>query len=162
MTAQEQAEWLSGSIGSYNATDLNRVESAVQFLSESLANLPQTIRTYAESLGVAWDAFYDVPYDPNGYTVTTKTDWAIPDIPNETSMTRYLNNVVLLRSALTFDTDTLPAEMSGLSTAEANAIEQVLLDLNTAIQELLDLKETYIRNASLAWFYSGEIYAGEV
>ena len=44
-----------------------------------------------------------------------------------------------------------PGSMAGLTYTEANSIEQILLDL-----------DTLLTNAALAWYQSGEIYAGEV
>lgn len=65
---------------------------------------------------------------------------------------RYLNNISVLRSALTLPEDTaaVPADMAGLTVEEANAIEDILVSI-----------EVWIRNMMQAWFYSGEIYSGE-
>lgn len=162
MTTAEQTQWLDGLKGAYNATDLNRVESAVLYLSNALADLPTVISDYAASKGVAWDSIYNVPYDPTAYTVTTKTDWRHTDIPLPSDMVRYLANIVLLRSALNFNTVDLPPDMDNLTYTEANAIERVLFDLDGAINALQTLLIGYINNAALAWFYSGEVYSGEV
>lgn len=162
MTAAEQTQWLDGLKGAYNATDLNRVESAVLYLSNALGALPTAISDYAASKGVAWDSIYNVPYDPTAYTVTTKTDWRHTDIPLPSDMVRYLANIVLLRSALNFNTVDLPPDMDNLTYTEANAIERVLFDLDGAINALQTLLIGYINNAALSWFYSGEVYSGEV
>lgn len=70
MTAAEREAWLSGEAakGAYNYTDLNRVETAVQELS---------------------DIF--------GLGLTTKTDWGAWDIPTTSHMTRYFGNIQAIR-----------------------------------------------------------------
>lgn len=87
----------------------------------------------------------DPPKDP--YT------WYEEDIPTTTQMQRYLGNMAALRGALELPTDTvgLPGNMTGLTQAEANAIEGVLWII-----------EGWIQNMAAAWFYSGDLYAGEV
>lgn len=162
MTETEKAEWDGELKSAYNASDLNRVESAVKYLSELLAELPDALRTYAEQRGVHWDAFFDVPYDATVYGVTVKTDWVMSDIPTPSEMGRYLANAVLLRNALQYAATDLPSDMDNLTYAEANAIEQALKGLDKAITALRDATERYIDNTAAAWFYGGEIYAGEV
>lgn len=162
MIDEEKTEWNGELKGTYNASDLNRVESAVKYLSELLAELPNALKAYAEQRGVHWDAFFDVPYDATAYGVTVKTDWVMSDIPTPSDMVRYLANVVLLRNALQYATADLPSGMDNLTHDGANAIEQALKGLDTAIATLRYATERYIDNTAAAWFYSGEIYAGEV
>lgn len=116
MTSAEQAEWLAGMKGAYNYTDLNRVETAVQYL--------------AEILGVA---------------VTTKTDWRVTDVPTPSAMTRYLNNIRSLRkvnSALA-NTPAVPDSMTNLTYKTANDIEQILLDIEARINSWLRCNEIF-------------------
>ena len=162
MTEAERTEWLTDLKGAYNASDLNRVESAVEYLAQVLRELPQEIRNYAAEKGVAWDRFFDVPYEPTAYNPQVKKDWTQTAIQTPQDMERYLNNVVLLRNALTFDTDTLPASMEKLTIEGANAIERALVNLDAAIILLRGDTQTLIDNTAAAWFYSGEIYADEV
>ena len=61
------------------------------------------------------------PLDP--YT------WYESDVPTESTMAGYLANVSALREVLTLPENTaeVPADMAGLTLAEANAIEEILL-----------------------------------
>lgn len=105
MTLDEQNSWMSGEAakGAYNYTDLNRVESAVAEIAARM-----------------------------GLNLTTKTDWTLADIPDQTDMSRYLGNVVAIRDACPGDTEfpTLPDNMSGLDYRGANNIEKVLFIAN--------------------------------
>ena len=86
-----------------------------------------------------------IPLDP--YT------WYEEDVPTATQMARYLQNVAALRGVLELPEDTaaLPADLTGLTQEEANTIEGVL-----------GIIEGWIQNMAAAWFYAGDLYAGEV
>lgn len=113
----------------YNASDLNRVGAAVQYVAERFA---------AQGYAVA---------------VSPKTDWLASDIPTVSELETYRQNIAALRALLAVmpTTPKTPDSMAGLTYTEANSIEQILLDL-----------DTLLTNAALAWYQSGEIYAGEV
>ena len=68
-------------------------------------------------------------------------------------MTRYIQNVSTLRGVLGLPEDTAPApsDMVGLTLTEANNIESIL-----------DMLQEWIINMQAAWFYSGDLYSGEV
>lgn len=104
-TSAELAEWMAGLKGAYNAADLNRVESAVAYLRDKLAE------EYGTSVGAQ-----------------TKIDWQRGEEPNEADLARYLGNVGKLRAALTLPTETpeLPTDMTELWWYEANDMERVL------------------------------------
>lgn len=107
MTASEQEAWYAEAAkGAYNYTDLNRVESAVAELAESL-----------------------------GLTLTTKTDWSLWDVPVQAEMERYLNNIIAVREACPGDLEfpSLPDSMCGLDYEGANNIEKVLRLVYTKI-----------------------------
>ena len=106
MSADEQAEWLAGLKGTYNHTDLNRVESAVAELAEELC-LP----------------------------LKTKTDWTNWDKPKQSAMERYVRNVKVLRdNAPCFaDTPKAPNSAVKLTYTKANDIEKILTDVNKTI-----------------------------
>lgn len=90
-----------------------------------------------------------------GYAVdvTPKMDWAMEDIPTPDQLQKYLREVGIIRLALAVlpTTPPLPEDMEGLTYVEANHIERILWDVNLLINNMI-----------AAWFYSGEIYAGEV
>lgn len=113
----------------YNASDLNRVGAAVQYVAERF-----TAQGYA-------------------VTVSPKTDWLASDIPTASELETYRQNIAALRALLAVmpTTPEAPDSMAGLTYTEANDIEQILLDL-----------DTLLTNAALAWYQSGELFAGEV
>lgn len=79
--------------------------------------------------------------------------WYETDIPTPDLMAEYLANVSAIRSVLDMlpTTPAVPTDMEQLTTDKANAIERIFADINTLIQNMI-----------AAWFYSGEIYSGEV
>lgn len=131
MTEAERAEWDTAQMkGAYNPPyDMNRVGAAVEYLAKRF-------REY-------------------GYTVNTsaKQDWMTGDIPRESDMERYLQSIRNIRDkiAVTKDTPAAPGSAQKLNYAEANNIEQILLDVDGLITKM-----------ALSWNYTGELYAGEV
>lgn len=115
--------------GFYNASDLNRVGAAVQYVAERFA--------------------------AQGYTVAVspKTDWLASDIPTASELETYRQNIATLRAliAVMKSTPETPETMRFLDYIKANDIERILIDL-----------DTLLTNAALAWYQSGELYAGEV
>lgn len=90
-----------------------------------------------------------------GYVVSVspRQDWQVTDIPTQESMMAYLADVAALRAVLTVAADTpkVPEDMERLTWQEANDIEQILVDVDELLTRM-----------AAAWFYSGELYAGEV
>lgn len=129
MTAEEKADWESNLKGTYNASDLNRVGNAVTYVAGRLT-----------------EAGYFVPVSP-------KIDWTESDIPKESDMQTYLEDVEILRSALTVlpETPEVPEDMEGLTYEEANDIERILLAVDDLITKMIN-----------SYFYSNEIFSGEV
>lgn len=128
-TEDERAEYDSDLKGAYNASDMNRVGAAVDYVAGRFRG--------------------------QGYVVevSPRADWSESDTPTEGEQAEYLGNVAALRRKIRVKptTPALPTDMTGLGYDGANAIEQTLLDLD----ELLT-------NAQRAWYYSGELFAGEV
>lgn len=97
--------------GFYNASDLNRVGAAVQYVAERFAS--------------------------QGYAVTVspKTDWLASDIPTASELETYRQNIVTLRAliAVMKSTPETPETMRFLDYIKANNIEQILLDLDTLL-----------------------------
>lgn len=114
MTAEQQADWLAGLKGTYNASDLNRVGAAV-LLVAGLVN----------SIG------YNI-------TVTGKHDWTMTDIPTSSQMSDYLADLLAIRAALTIPAGTpaVPSSMSGLDFNKANNIEKILLIVDELVQRI--------------------------
>lgn len=93
----------------------------------------------------------------NGYgyyvSVSPKQDWTANDIPTAGQMATYIQDVATLRGAIAVmaSTPPTPDSASGLTWREANDIERILLDVDELLTRM-----------AAAWFYSGELYAGEV
>lgn len=90
-----------------------------------------------------------------GYAVTVnpKQDWTGSDIPTAGQMAAYLRDVAALRGAIAVmaSTPPTPDSANNLTWQEANNIEQILLDVDELLTRM-----------AAAWFYSGDLYAGEV
>lgn len=90
-----------------------------------------------------------------GYTVrvTAKRDWTEHDTPTASHMAQYLADVSAVRDAFAVPEEmpAVPASAEKLTWQAANAIETILQEL-----------DVLIKNIAAAWFYSGELYAGEV
>lgn len=102
--------------GHYNSDDLNRVISAVNYLA-----------------GVFQGYGYAIP----GFSQQSAS-WATGQAPTQSQMQIYLGNVQALNSLLAAlpSTPALPQSMALLNYAEANNIEQVLIDLDGTLQRL--------------------------
>ena len=132
-TEAEKAEWLGGEMkGAYNASDLNRVGSAVEYLTDTLYSM--------------------------GYNVPTvhKTDWAETDIPTQSQMTTYLQNIQNLRDCLPYVAPDAPTDMTGLTYQEANNIEEILYTLERV---LLAMQENFLlRQANTLFMIAGGVF----
>ena len=115
--------------GFYNASDLNRVGAAVEYIAGRFA-----------ALG------YACP-------VTVKKDWLTSDAPTASQLETYRQNIVTLRSriAVMASTPEAPASMAGLNYVKANNIEQILLDLDALID---NIKKSWCFSGEL---YAGEV-----
>lgn len=162
MSEEEKAEWDGEMKGAYNASDLNRVESAVDYLAGTLRDLVAGLKAYAAERDVGWDVIFAPPFDPEEMYPETKQDWQAEDIQTPEDMARYLGNVKMLRESLDYDTPALPEAMDDLTWQGANAIERALKNLDSAIILFRGDMQILIENTAAAWFYSGEINSGEV
>lgn len=90
--------------GSYNASDLNRVGSAMDYLRDR--------------------------FNANGYhiQINPKTTWREIDVPTQSDMTLYLGDLGTLKSAIALPvyTPEAPASMEYLTFTKANDIERIL------------------------------------
>lgn len=123
--------------GTYDASDLNRVGAAMNYVSERL-----------EAAG----------YDPH---ISPKTGWKDDEWVDLAAQSVYLRDLSELRKQFTMmeSTPEVPPRLlatgintnDGLTYTWANDIEKILEDI-----------DRLLTNASQAWFYSGDIYASEV
>ena len=165
MTEEQQAEWLAGMRGAYNAEDLNRVNDAARHLAQNAFSLIDILDTYRAAQGVAPDAAFLLPYKAEDVVIDIPASlWTVEDIPVETDMETYLKNVVTMRDLLevAVGTPALPSSMSNLTVDGANAIEESLLATDDAQQAMEALTKEMIDKTAAAWYFSGEIYTGEV
>lgn len=131
-TAAERAEFVAGLKGAYNATDLNRVGAAVEYLTGVLHGM--------------------------GYTVPTSpvTDWAEDSIQNTEQMAVYLENIHKLRDCLPYVAPDAPDSMGALTWQQANAIEEILYRLEIILQEI---QAGYlIRRATTPFMIAGGVF----
>ena len=114
MTETEIAEWETHLKGAYNYTDMNRVESAVEYVASRLTEA--------------------------GYVVipVVKKDWSGTDKPTLDDIKRYMKNVAYIRAALTTFSTTPEAPTIGkhLTYQMANAMEQILIDVDDLITRM--------------------------
>ena len=123
--------------GTYNASDLNRVGAAMNYVAARLR---------------------EQGYDPH---ISPKTGWKDDDWVDPAAQAVYLGDLAELRKQFTMleSTPEVPPRIlatainsgDGLTYGWANDIEQILLDI-----------DVLLTNIAAGWLYSGEIYSGEV
>lgn len=129
MTQEEREEWQTALKGAYNHVDMNRVEGAVEFIAQRLAEL----------------GHYVAP--------ELKKTWAINDHPTKADMDRYFGNVALLRSVLPMypTTPLPPTTQKKLDYLVANDIERILSDVD---RRITGIKESWYYAGDV---FAGEI-----
>jgi hypothetical protein len=115
MTDAERSEWGRGMKGCYSYKDMNRVESAVETLSNKLVTL----------------GYLKAP-------LSVYTTWSRGHIPFENDMTRYFGNIATLRKSLPVyhTTPEAPTIDQPFNYERANDIEKILVDLEEIITKL--------------------------
>lgn len=104
MTADEQAEWLAGMKGTYNASDMNRVGTALNYLAGRLGAIC--------GKSITW---------------TAKTDWAVTDIITASQAETYRRQIQDIRDALVYPAGTPDVpQLARLTYTGANDIERIL------------------------------------
>lgn len=160
--------------GYYNASDLLRVSNATYELAKLYRNLSNLLRAYATSLNVEFTEALDIDYDVSLIkNLAVKRDWASTDtlnaeelangadIPVRVEMYRYLANVRAFQEMLGTSYD-LPNSMRFLTIEGANAIEEVLAYADRYYTTYKESKKQVIDRVPLSWYYSGDIFAGEI
>lgn len=143
--------------GTYNAEDLNRVETATMMLREDISRLPAVLEDRANALELDWDPLYDPDLTPP--TLTGKTDWTVQGLPGTSDMARYLGNVRTLGETLNVQNPALPASMDDLTVQGANAIEEALEADYEALEDRLAEKTAIIQAAADTVLRSGKAWA---
>lgn len=129
--------------GAYNYTDLNRVNACMEDLVARLNGLGYAVPGYERAK--IQRAEENAALDP--YV------WDESDAPTESQMAAYLGNVAAVRQALSqaAGTPSTPESMANLTTSAANDIEKILADTDRLVM-----------NIPKAWYFSGEVCAGEI
>lgn len=132
MTEAEREEWAGATMkGSYGPTDLNRVGTALNYVRDRLTAAGYLI----------------------GKEFSAKVDWTQGEIPEAAYLTYYLGAVSVIREAMARwrNTPATPADVGSLDYQDANAIEQILVDVDQLITNMLAARH-----------FCGELYSGEV
>jgi len=154
-TDVQKNKWLAGMRACYNASDLNRVGEATKYIGDRFINFPTVLLTYIESIGVADDDIYDLPYDPHDVNVSPKRDWTTSDVPTPAQVSRYLSDLANLKSILTLtNPPTIPADLNYLTLAEMNAIESLLLLIDNTMDVLQSGLYDIAQRTSVARVYT--------
>lgn len=135
-TSDEVSEYITSPRGAYSYTDMNRVGEAINYLVSEV-----------RKAGIA-------------ISLTAKTDWKQTDIPTREQLQGYLDNVSVIRGVISVPA-TVPkvptkiwaseGQRDGLTYDKANAIEQILVDLDTLLKSMLSV----LPRAAQPLFYAG-------
>ena len=103
-----------------------------------------------EAMKYLSERFYRYGYSAE---ISPKLDWTIEDIPTVEQMANYIKDLSTLRGvyAVLETTPQVPDDMNKLTYQEANDIEQILVDLDLVVKHII-----------AAWYYSGDLFSGEV
>lgn len=134
--SDEVSEYITSPRGAYSYTDMNRVGQAINYLVAEV-----------KKSGISID-------------LTAKTDWKQTDIPTREQLQGYLDNVSVIRGVISVPA-TVPkvptkiwaseGQQDGLTYDKANAIEQILVDLDTLLKSMLSV----LPRAAQPLFYAG-------
>jgi hypothetical protein len=115
--------------GAYTYRDMNRVEDAVYYVATRLHEYG-----YLRAL---------LPI----------RQWTVADKPNLEDFERYFGNVATIRQAIAVwaSTPEAPDSVVGFDVTKANALEQILVDVDQILNYMQD-----------AWFFADDLYLGEV
>ncbi len=115
--------------GAYTCEDLNRVEAAVVYVANRLKEF--------------------------GYNIEIRpvATWTVEDKPNKEDFDRYFWNIAQIRAAIAVweSTPEAPDSIVGFDVNKANALEQILMDVNQVLNKI-----------QAACFFLGDVYLGEV
>ena len=187
-TASEKNTYLVGMISAYNYTDLNRVGQAILYLKTELDGLQSELHTAYEQALV--DIANSLTYDISNYdlsislpdtlwkvsyqfpvaTATTKTDWALGNIPTTSQLAYYLNNVRSIATCAGLGS-TIPTSLDQLTCDGANRIESALVQTQSwyeqyrqdKLDQLEQAKQDAIREFVILdsnWWNCGETNSG--
>lgn len=134
--------------GTYNAADMNRVTAAMDTLYGFLTGLGYAVPGYAP-------VYISRPEFPPGEETDHRDPytWFVDDVPTAGQLAQYLENVQALRNVISsaqFSAD-LPQSMAVLTYVGANAIEQILTEINAYITAM----QSVFLCSGMAWATAG-------
>lgn len=163
MTDDERKQFLSGLKGAYNYMDFNRVESAIDFLSNKISSSPSELFDLMSELVVENDEHFSLPYDAEKYAgMATKTNWSVGELIQSDELKRYISNILFILDCMHVDDSKIPRKVEGMDYNGANEIEKSLISLDDSLSKVIGQKKNLIESTSKAFFYSAELYGGEV
>ena len=113
LSTEQKAEYLLGLKGAYSYIDFNRVENAVQYLSNLLIS-------------------YGYENDVN-----TKTNWTAEDVQSVGEIQRYIDNIAELKNKYYSSVEgTMPTTSNWLTIESANYIEKILKNIDELIKNM--------------------------
>lgn len=125
LTEEEITRFLTDSKGAYNYSDMNRVALATMYIASELASIGEIIE------------------------VVMKKNWNENNIPKTSEIETYLRTIRKVRNMIKVSITNAPNQLRSIT--DANAIEQMLVDIDELIK-----RQLYFLN------YSGDIFSGEV
>lgn len=131
MTEAEREEFSGDMKGAYNASDLNRVGAALNYLRGRLTGAGYLL----------------------GNEFAARATWKEGEIPTSEQLSYYLKAVETIRAAMSRKATTpqTPADVGALDYIGANDIERILLDIEELINNMLAARHFF------GDLYSGEI-----
>lgn len=137
MTEDERREWLGETHNTPNA-------AKGMYTHNDMNRVELLVKTLSKKLR---DLGYTLP------ELSTKTTWSMGDEVSEADMVRYLKNVDILRNSIAtpHGTPVTPSITSKWNYVSANDIEKILMNIDDVTTKL-----------TKTWYYTGELYAGEV
>lgn len=140
-TEAEHAEYLTDLKGTYKSSDMNRVETCMSALVYRLRALDFPVSGY-KSIRL----------------------WGRSSTPTPEQLEQYRSNVAAVRQGIDkvlqyynaespYPLPEAPDDMVKLTYQEANDIEQILQSIENQLDDM---------DSQFYWYYSGEVYAGEI
>lgn len=162
LSSEEYAEYFGGMKGAYNYTDMNRVGRTAAYIADCMIEIANEVALYREEKGVSEDENTRMPYNPEDIAINPKTDWTMSDVPTQTEVAEYLENLALLRKQLPLPANvpSVPVSLDRLTYSVANDLEYLLYVI---YQTLLEVeKATYERiNHTVVYAHAGISYCGD-
>lgn len=137
MTETERKEWLGEIVPTPAASKGMYTHNDLNRVERAVETIANRFRVYG----------YDVS------SIVVKTNWTYRDVFTREDMERYLFNVSELRGYMKVyqDTPEVPKIDKKFNYELANDIEKILVDV-----------DGLFTNLTKSWYYSGELFAGEV